>query len=128
MNLRRILSCILLPAYVGSCTSWRVEPVSPAQVVNQDQPSTIRVTLNDGSRFELDSPVVSGDSLLGLVKDESYRQRAVLLADISRFEIRKGDALKTVGLVVGLAMLLGGVAILIACATSDGEDQLASPC
>ena len=128
MNIRRILSCILLPAYVASCTSWHIEPVSPAQVVSQDKPSTVRVTLNDGSRFELDSPVVSGDSLLGLVKDESYRQRAVLLADISRFEIRKGDALKTVGLVVGLAMLLGGVAILIACATSDGEDQLASPC
>jgi len=114
MNMRRILSCILLPAYVASCTSWRVEPVSPAQVVSQDKPSTVRVTLNDGSRFELESPVVSGDSLLGLVKDESYGQRAVLLADISKVEIRIGDALKTAGLVVGLPLLLIGVVVIAA--------------
>ncbi len=90
-------------------------------MVNQDQPSTIRVTLNDGSRFELDSPVVSGDSLLGLVKDESYRQRAVLLADISKVEIRKGDALKTAGLVVGLALLAAGIASAITFAGCDGN-------
>ena len=119
MNMRRVLNCILLPAYVASCTSWRVEPVSPAQVVSQDEPSTIRVTLNDGTRFELNSPVVSGDTLLGLVKTEGYGQRAVLLADISRVEIRKGDALKTVGLVVGLALLFVGIATTVACASSD---------
>ena len=112
MNMRRALSCILLPAYVASCMSWRVEPVSPAQVVIQDQPSAIRVTMNDGSRFELESPVVSGDSLLGLAKSESYAPRGVLLADISRVEIRKGDALKTVGLVVGLGMLFVTIATL----------------
>ena len=119
MNMRRILSCILLPAYVASCTSWRVEPLSPAQVVTQDQPSAIRVTLNDGSRFELESPVISGDSLQGLVKTEAYRQRAVLLADIARVEIRKGDALKTAGLVVGLVMLFAGITATAACASSD---------
>ena len=112
MDMRRALSCILLPVYVASCMSWRVEPVSPAQVVVQDQPSAIRVTMNDGSRFELESPVVSGDSLLGLAKSESYTQRGVLLADVSRVEIRKGDALKTVGLVVGLGMLFVGIATL----------------
>ena len=113
MNMRRILSCILLPAYVGSCTSWRVEPVSPAQVVNQDQPSTIRVTLNDGSRFELDSPVVSGDTLLGLAKSESNAQRAVLLADISRVETPgKWDSVKTIGLTAGILLgLLGAMAL-----------------
>ena len=110
MNMRRILSCILLPAYVASCMSWRVEPLSPAQVVTQEQPSAIRVTMKYGSRFELESPVVSGDSLVGLVKTESYASRGVLLADISRVEIRKGDALKTVGLVVGLGMLFVGIA------------------
>ena len=112
MNMRRALSCILLPAYVASCMSWRVEPVSPAQLVTQDHPSAIRVTMNDGSRFELESPVVSGDSLLGLAKSESYAPRGVLLADISRVEIRKGDALKTVGLVVGLGMLFVTIATL----------------
>jgi hypothetical protein len=112
MDMRRALSCILLPVYVASCMSWRVEPVSPAQVVVQDQPSAIRVTMNDGSRFELESPVVSGDSLLGLAKSKSFAQRGVLLADISKVEIRKGDALKTVGLVVGLGMLFVGIATL----------------
>jgi hypothetical protein len=99
--------------------SWRVEPVSPAQVVIQDQPAAIRVTMNDGSRFELESPVVSGDSLLGLAKSESYAQRGVLLADISRVEIRKGDALKTVGLVLGLTVLLFGIAATVTCATDE---------
>jgi hypothetical protein len=88
VSTRRILSCILLPAYVASCTSWHIEPVSPAQVVIQDQPSTIRVTLNDSTRFVLDSPVVSGDTVLGLAKSGSNTQRAVLLADISRVETR----------------------------------------
>lgn len=92
MNMRRVLSCVLLPADVASCTSWRVESVGPAPVVGQDEPSTIRVTLNDGTRFELNSPVVSGDTLLGL---------------------------KTVGLVVGLAPLFVGIATTIACAPSD---------
>jgi hypothetical protein len=119
MDMRRALSCILLPVYVASCMSWRVEPVSPAQVVIQDQPSAIRVTMNDGSRFELESPVVSGDSLLGLAKSEAYAPRGVLLADISRVEIRKGDALKTVGLVVGLAMLFVGIAATVTCATDE---------
>ena len=126
MSMRRILNCILLPAYVASCTSWHVEPVSPVQVVTQQQPSTIRITLNDGSRFELDSLVVSGDTLLGLVKRDpapvgqvSYVQRAVLLADIVRVEIKKVDALKTAAGVVGLALLVFVVAQLVETCPED---------
>ncbi len=111
--MRRILSCILLPAYVASCTSWHVEPVSPAQVVTQDQPPTIRVTLNDGSLLVLDSPVVLGDTLLGHARTESNAQRAVLLADISRVETPgKWDSVKTIGLTAGILLgLLGAMAL-----------------
>ena len=66
--MRRILSCILLPVYLSSCTSWQVQPVSPEQVVTEDQPSKIRVTLTDSSELEMEQPRIVGDTLRGLVK------------------------------------------------------------
>ncbi len=66
ITIRRIVGAILLPVYLSSCTSWQVQPVSPEQVVEEEQPSQVRVTTTDQSEVVLEAPRVSGENLLGL--------------------------------------------------------------
>ena len=121
MSARRIISCLLLPAYLSSCvTNWEVQRGSPEQVVEEEQPSQIRVTTTDHSEIVLDEPRVSGDTLIGLERDlSSYgsiyaapdRAAAleIPLADISHVAINKIDAEKSMKLGLGVV----GVAFLV---------------
>ena len=51
MSAHRILSCILLPAYLSSCTAWHVQRASPAQVVQEEQPSQVRLSPPEGQGY-----------------------------------------------------------------------------
>ena len=116
MSMRRILSCVLLPVYLSSCTSWQVQSVSPEQVVTEDQPSKIRVTLTDSLELEMEQPRVVGDTLRGLVKggaDDSLVERDVLLADIATVRVKKTNDTKTVFLVLVITgAFVGAIAII----------------
>jgi hypothetical protein len=114
MNTRRrqFIGWMLLSVYLTSCSSWHVQPVSPEQVVSEDQPSEVRVTLVDSSQFVMKEPRVSGDTLSGLV---SGGQQDILLSDISRMEVKRGNVLKTLGFVVGVA----GALVIICVAACD---------
>ncbi len=115
MNIHRILSCILLPAYLSSCTTWQVQRASPEQVVTEDQPSKVRVTTTDQSELVVEKPRVSGDTLLGLgdwnvsltgsvyTVSDTGSALQIPLADISHLAIKKTDATKTVFLGLGIA-------------------------
>ncbi len=121
MSVRRILSCILLPAYLSSCvTNWEVQRASPEQVVEEEQPSQIRVTTTDHSEIVLDEPRVSGDTLIGLERDlssfgsiyaapDTASVLEIPLADISHVALHKTNAGKSVllglGIVVGLLVV-----------------------
>ena len=118
--MRRILSLVLLPAYLSSCiTNWEVQRDSPEQVVADQQPSQIRVTTTDHSEMVLDEPSVSGDTLIGFERDLSWGSiyaapdtASVLeipLAGISQVAIKKTDVGKStkIGLgVVAVAFLI----------------------
>jgi len=120
ITVRRVLSAILLPAYLASCTSWQVPPVSPEQAITEDQPSKIRVTLTDGSTVEMEQPRIVGDTLRGLVfprsygggrakggEDNSLGERDVLLADIATLTVAKPDVTKSVFLGLGIGFVVG---------------------
>ena len=121
MSARRILSCILLPAYLSSCvTNWEVQRASPEQVVEEEQPSQIRVTTTDHSEIVLDEPRVSGDTLIGLERDlssygsiyaapDTASALEIPLADISHVALKKTDAEKSFKLGVGVV----GAAIVV---------------
>ena len=120
MNSRRILSCILLPAYLSSCiTNWEVQRASPEQVVEEQQPSQIRVTTTNQSEMVLDEPRVSGDTLIGLERDLSWGSiyaapdtaaaLEIPLADISHVAIKKTDTGKSMKIGMGVV----GVAFLV---------------
>ena len=109
MSTRRILSCLFLPAYLSSCTSWQVQGISPRQVVEEEQPSQIRVTTTSDSEILLDRPRVSGDSLIGIPRTFSWASStytasdsllSIPLASISQVSIKKPSDVNTVVLIV----------------------------
>ena len=65
---RSLLAAVLLPVYLGACTQWTVQPVSPKRVqalTEQEEPPKIRVTLADSTRLELEDFSLEGDSIVG---------------------------------------------------------------
>jgi len=124
MSARRIISGLLLPAYLSSCTAWHVQSVSPAQVVEDEQPSQIRVTTTSDSVVILQEPRVSGDTLIGFGErnfswdgsvygaPDTASEFKIPLADISHVELHKTDAAKSV--LLGVGIVAGAFAALIA--------------
>ena len=133
MSTRRILSCILLPAYLSSCTAWHVQSASPAQVVQEEQPSRVRVTtIGRSDPVILLEPRVSGDTLVGFVKrdfsgaPDTASALKIPLADISHVALHKTNAGKSV--LLGLGIVVGLVAVMVAVVAATCDPQGFSTC
>jgi hypothetical protein len=117
-RLRSPLSTVLvIVATLNACTSWRVQSVTPAQLVAEQQPHKVRLRGQDGTRTELRGPFVRGDSLLGLTKGDTA---GVALNEVQVLEVRRFDWLKTAGLTV----LTVGVTLGVACAMTCGWETM----
>ena len=94
--LAQSVAMVVFVTFAVSCTKWQTQPFPAAAIVNDKHPSTIRVTLHNGIRAEIDRPRIEGDSLVGVqfVGGQS-RQRSVALDDIWLVETRVVDAGKT---------------------------------
>ena len=65
-KLRPIIAIILLPPYLLACTTWRVQN-KPLTAVVAENPSKIRITQTNGVTTVVRQPVVSADSLIGIM-------------------------------------------------------------
>jgi hypothetical protein len=101
-----MVAVVLLGIHLAGCSSWRVEQVSPAQLLSERGPVPVRIVRSDGSRLVLEQPKVSGDSLSGF---SDGRRRAVPLRDVNSVATRHGDVGKSV--LVGLGIVGGAFAI-----------------
>ena len=102
LQFRRLITGILLPVYVSSCTSWRLEPLSPEHVVDRNvPPSKVRLTLVDSTRVVLEEPSMAADSVVG---ESQGARRAVALVDIAAVQVRSSSTLRTALLVAGIAI------------------------
>jgi len=110
MTVRRIIACILLPCYLVACSSWKTQEASPQQVINEDQPNKVQVTLADGSKLVLEEPAVSGDTLSGLDDGTPVH---IPLADVSSIAVQGTDGGKTGLAVFGGLLALGAVVVVV---------------
>jgi hypothetical protein len=101
-RLCQLVACTVLASYLTACTSWRVQRLSPEQVLTAEQPTAIQVMRSDGTRVVLTQPEVSGDSLVGLTE---RGRLSIPLTDIASVALLKWDPVGTVGLMLGLAAL-----------------------
>jgi hypothetical protein len=112
---RKAAAPVLLGAHLAGCTSWRVENVPPAQLLQTKAPSEVRVTRPDDSKVVLIRPGIVRDSLWGWSRDA---QLGMPLTDVTVIATRHGDAGKSVAL--GLGIVVGTVAAAaIYCAATE---------
>ena len=99
----RAVLLLFLLLNLTTCTSWQPAATpSPTQFVEAEQPDRVRVTVRDGTELVLDEPSVEGDEFVGTVEEASVR---VPFGDIFRFEVRRFSTVRTLGAVVGGAIL-----------------------
>jgi len=114
----RAVAILLIACQLTACTSWRLETLSPADVMQQQYPEVVRVERAGGHREVWYRPQMNGDSLIGWW-DTARRtpDRRVALSEIRQVSTSHVSAAKTSALLV----VLGGmIAAGIAMATWDG--------
>ena len=97
---RRPIAYTLLLWYLAGCTTWRVQNLTPQQVIDRWHPASVRVTTADSSEFVLNHPrIAGGDSLAGL---RGGAPSSVAVSDVTQVAIRRFSTGKTVGLILAL--------------------------
>ena len=107
---RRFIAALLL-VLLTACHSWQPTTVSPQQLIAEEQPSSVRVTLMNDETITLEYPTMRNDSIIGVVPYLTGYSRTVAVSDVSRFEVRQPNAGRTrvLLLLTGLAAI--GIAI-----------------
>jgi hypothetical protein len=110
MRFRPMISVILLAAYLPACTAYHQTDESVVQLTAPPKPADrVRVTTVDGTRVQIWSPRVQGDSLFGknAAPGKETGGVTVALADVRSVEVQKVDALKTFGGVLVVSAVIG---------------------
>ncbi len=118
MQARRPIAAMLLVLHIASCTFWTATKTPLPELTGGEQPpALVRVVTIDGETLELTDPRVHNDTLIGgAVPDTGWV--FVALADITKVQLRKKDALKT-----GLAVVLvAGVVLAVAALCKNPDD------
>ena len=114
---RAVLWTMLATTMLAACTSWKVQTVSPEQLIAAEHPSAVRVQRQDGSRVVVNSPRIATDSLLGMTDRRSpvtadRSPVSVPLADISQVAVRHISVGSTVVGLFGLGLVATAGAFL----------------
>jgi len=110
---RQAVAAVLLTTYLSACTSWHVQQVAPAELIDHDHPDEIRVTTTTGNEMVLSHPFVDGDSLHE-GKTKNGPPTGMALQDVHQVATRGFSAGKTIALGTGVVLVGLGTAAVIA--------------
>jgi hypothetical protein len=113
----RAITIVLMAGQLSACTTWRLETLSPADVIRTERPTALRVERQDGHREVLYQPQVQGDSLMGRrAEDDKMSNRALALMDVKHVATRHVNPGRTAGFVIGTGLF---IALVVAAASFD---------
>lgn len=103
----------------AACSTWQPVTQPVPELAAQHRGAAVRLSLSDGSRVEMNSPTVSGDSVVGTRPGGPQARIAVPLGDILLVERSQIDGGKTtlavLGGVAAVAGLIAGIAYAQSC-------------
>ena len=112
MKLRhyRRFGLLLLVLHLQACISWQPVTVTPREFIEEDQPSTVRVTRLDGTALLMSSPRIANDSIFSECQPGdgscTIRTGSLSLDDVSALEVRGTDITKTAGGIIGAGIFV----------------------
>lgn len=119
MRLRRYrpTAIVLLLVHTTACMEWRLSPLSPHQLIEEESPEEIRVTLLSGERMVLTDPRIQADSVVGTLTETvdgvtHIRPAPVHVGDVQQIEVHHFNGRRTFGTVLAVA---GVAAVVWAC-------------
>ncbi len=95
---RRVIAALLL-VLLTACQSWRPTTVSPQQLIPEERPSSVRVTLTNGETVTVRDPTMRNDSIVGVtdaVGALMTRPVGVASRDVRLLEVRRLSVTKSV--------------------------------
>jgi len=102
---------LLLLLYLPGCqTTWQIQQATTAQVLADEEPDEVMVTLYDGTELVLREPSISQETLQGRevkrggIGPDFTVSRSLPLSSVDHVAVRKTDTGKTVKNVVAVAL------------------------
>jgi len=119
-----VIALFVTCTFSSACTAWHTTSLQPQRFSADTSPERARLTLSDGTRLTARHPVLVGDSLVWAqttaeAPSDSARG-ATLTSSIRRVEVRRVDAVRTIGLLIGLGGVAGGVWALLILLNPEG--------
>ena len=105
---RRVMAALLL-VLLTACHSWQPTTVSPQGWTPEERPSSVRVTRMDGETVTVGDPTVRNDSIVGA----TGLGVGVASRDVRLLEVRRFSVGKTVGLVLGIPVVVAAVLVVV---------------
>jgi hypothetical protein len=127
MRLRRIVTAIVLVAYLPACAHYQptAQPLSEL-TAPPDPVQQVRVTLTSGIRIQVTSPRVDSDTLRGT---EGYSRTsgppvAIPLAAITKVEMVQPAKKLSTGAAIAIVMVTAGLVALLVVGAQELDEGL----
>ncbi len=109
-DLWRLVSLIVGSTSLCACMTWEPQSLQPERFRTADSTQSVRLILRRGDTLVVSSPVIIGDSLVGLrsrsgAPPDSLDRFSVPLAAVSEAQMKKQDRAATA--MVGILVLVG---------------------
>ena len=128
------LPLLLLSLQLSGCSTWQPRTVSPQAVIEMEQPSRVRVTvearvveetspnldriaLRDANEVVLSNPTVTNGMIVGTT--DAGPVARVVLGDVRTIEVQETDAVRT-GVLAGGIALVSALFVLLLSTLSGG--------
>ncbi len=119
-QIRRVLVPVMAVSVLSACSGWKVQEMAPSQVVSENEPDRIRLTMLDGDRIQIGDPTVSNGEIVGhpvrkvtghdrVIRSDTLR---VATDSLARIEIHGASPGAIVAAVVFVFGILGVVIAL----------------
>ena len=122
---RRLAVLFMFELYLTGCHTWRPVTIGPRQLIEREQPGSIRIVHADGTRLDLKNPSVVSDSVTAVFRvrtsSREFRQDTIriALADVTAVEVRRLSVTRTI--LLGVAIPVGVAAVMLAACLSDPD-------
>ena len=106
----------LITLSATGCTGWRIDKVTPQELLARHSPESMRLTLKDSSRIVIGTPRLRGDTLVG---SRGVTQVRIPLDSVARTETPHAGATPWI---VGISVVLALGAVIAYAIVASGID------